>query len=104
MQVALAVGLVVAPVVVLVVGFVVALVLVRPVEPDPVEPAVVEFGRSVVLAPIAKLMVVLVGLDAVLAPVGVHSLSADWLVVDQEWVADSAVLDMPVVVLGPVLE
>lgn len=74
MQVALVAGLVVAPAVVLVV----VLVLVRSVEPDPVELAVVEFLRSVLLAPIAKLMVVLVRLGAVLAPVGVHSLSADW--------------------------
>lgn len=74
MQVALVAGLVVAPAVVLVV----VLVLVRSVEPDPVELAVVEFLRSVLLAPIAKLMVVLVRVVAVLAPVGVHSLSADW--------------------------
>lgn len=74
MQVALVAGLVAAPAVVLVV----VLVLVRSVEPDPVELAVVEFLRSVLLAPIAKLMVVLVRVVAVLAPVGVHSLSADW--------------------------
>lgn len=67
------VALVVAPVLVLVVAE-----WVRSVEPEPVELAVVEFVRSGELAPIAKPMVVLAEVVAVLAPAGEHSLPADW--------------------------